>query len=164
MSDLVIHALRVKGGILALCPMPGGGGNYDADLDHLRDWKPAIVLTLTSEAELVERGAARLGQDLRDMGTRWVHMPVEDYGIPTTRDDLFWPRIRVPVLAALGGGSRVLVHCKGGCGRSGMAVLRLMIEAGEDPQQALRRLRALRPCAVETDDQMAWAMDGVPAG
>ncbi|MDH5531227.1 MAG: protein phosphatase, partial [Paracoccaceae bacterium] len=44
-----------------------------------------------------------------------------------------------------------------GCGRSGMAVLRLMVEAGEPVDVALIRLRKVRPCAVETDAQLAWA-------
>ncbi len=38
-----------------------------------------------------------------------------------------------------------------------MAVLRLMVEAGEDPDAALARLRAVRPCAVETGAQLTWA-------
>jgi hypothetical protein len=42
-----------------------------------------------------------------------------------------------------------------------MAVLRLMIEAGEEPQSALARLRKVRPCAVETEAQMQWALAGV---
>ena len=54
----------------------------------------------------------------------------------------------------------MLVHCRGGCGRSGMAVLRLMVEAGEAPEEALARLRAVRPCAVETEAQMDWARRG----
>ena len=52
----------------------------------------------------------------------------------------------------------VLVHCFGGCGRSGMLVLRVMIEAGEPAGTALKRLRQVRPCAVETEAQMAWAV------
>ena len=36
-----------------------------------------------------------------------------------------------------------LVHCYGGCGRSGIALLRLMCEAGEAPDHALERLSAL---------------------
>jgi hypothetical protein len=35
----------------------------------------------------------------------------------------------------------------------------LMIEMGEDADDALTRLRAVRPCAVETDAQLAWARD-----
>jgi hypothetical protein len=41
-----------------------------------------------------------------------------------------------------------------------MAVLRLMIEAGEEPGEALARLRAVRACAVETDAQLEWAEQG----
>ena len=54
-------------------------------------------------------------------------------------------------------GDRILVHCRGGCGRTGMIVLRIMIEFGEDPDEALKRLRKIRPCAVETNSQENWA-------
>jgi hypothetical protein len=39
-----------------------------------------------------------------------------------------------------------------------MVALRLMIELGEAPDDALARLRVVRSCAVETDAQMAWAL------
>jgi hypothetical protein len=35
-----------------------------------------------------------------------------------------------------------------------------MVECGERPEAALRRLRAMRPCAVETEAQLAWALRG----
>ena len=38
-----------------------------------------------------------------------------------------------------------------------MIVLRVMIEFGEDPDKALKRLRKIRPCAVETKPQETWA-------
>ena len=60
-------------------------------------------------------------------------------------------------LSALRGGGRVLVHCKGGCGRSGMIVLRLMVAAGEAPLVALERLRGIHPEAIETSGQLNWA-------
>ncbi len=37
---------------------------------------------------------------------------------------------------------------------------RLMVEAGEAGDRALARLRAVRPCAVETEAQMGWACEG----
>jgi len=80
---------------------------------------------------------------------------VADFGVP--KDDATWDGVALQLLELLRQSKRVLVHCKGGCGRSGMAVLRLMIAAGEEPAQALARLRAVRPCAVETEAQLAWA-------
>ncbi len=160
MTALVIHALPVLRGILAISALPGAGGDYAADLVHLKDWRPAIVLTLTTLSEMVAADAGDLGADIMHIGTRWVHLPVPDFGIPDAADTAKWRRAVADALPALRGGGRVLIQCKGGCGRSGMAALRLMIAAGEAPDAALARLRAVRPCAVETKAQMRWALQG----
>lgn len=157
MSGFVIYALPLLKGIVALSPLPGRTGNYAGDLQHLRDWRPAIVLSMTTQAEMVARGAGDLGHDLQDRGTRWFHLPIEDFGAPTPEVAEAWHVAAKPALDAVQGGGRVLIHCNGGCGRSGMAVLRLMVEAGEAPDAALARLRTVRPCAVETNAQLAWA-------
>lgn len=160
MEGFVIHALPVAGGILAIAPMPGLRGDFAGDLAHIRDWKPALVVSMTVKAELDQCGAGDLGAHLQDSGTRWAHLPVADFSVPDPAMEEQWHAASKPALAALQGGGRVLIHCRGGCGRSGMAALRLMIEAGEEPQAALKRLRAVRPCAVETPEQLAWARQG----
>ncbi|QFS81589.1 hypothetical protein FIU97_01905 [Roseivivax sp. THAF40] len=153
-----IHAVPVGGGILAIAPMPGAGGNYAADVEHIRNWAPALVLSLVTRTELVVAGAENFGSDMQDRGTRWDHLEIEDFAAPDAAFDARWAAVSGFARRALLGGGRVLLHCKGGCGRSGMAALRLMIEMGEAPDEALQRLRAVRPCAIETDAQMAWAM------
>lgn len=160
MSGFVIHALPLGGGILAMAPMPGRGGHYNEDLAHLKDWQPAMVISIATELELSAYGDAALGSAVQDMGTRWLHVPVADMDIPGPEAEEIWHRASNAALSALQGGGRVLIHCVGGCGRSGMGALRLMIEAGEPPDDALSRLRAVRPCAVETQEQMSWARMG----
>ena len=158
MSQMVIHALPVAGGILAICPLPGRDGAYGDDIEHLREWQPALVITLVTRAELVSEGAETLGQDMQDRGSRWFHLPIEDMSTPSSEVNDRWDEVSRIARAALNGGGRVLIHCMGGCGRSGMIALRLMCEAGEEPGHALARLRHIRPCAVETDEQLAWAV------
>ncbi len=160
MAGFVMYALPVLRGILAIAPLPGSGGEYAADLAHLKDWQPALVVTMTTTAEMVAAGAGKLGQDVAFLGTRWVHVPTPDYGVPDADAMRNWTRAEPIALSALRGGGRVVIHCKGGCGRSGMAALRVMIAAGDAPDAALARLRALRPCAVETSAQMRWARRG----
>lgn len=157
-SQMVIHALPVAGGILAICPLPGRGGSYAEDIEHLHEWRPSLVVSLATQPELVAEGAETLGQDMQDRGSRWVHLPIPDFGVPDAATARKWDDTSRIALAALRGGGRVLVHCMGGCGRSGMIALRLMIEAGEAPARALDRLRHVRPCAIETDAQMEWAI------
>ncbi|MEM9496352.1 MAG: protein phosphatase [Pseudomonadota bacterium] len=157
MSNFVIYALPVANGILGIAPLPGRGGHRNADLAHLRDWKPALVLSMTTASEMDMNGARDLGSELQDAGTRWFHVPVVDLGVPEAQVLSDWALAEEAALTALRGGGRVLIHCLGGCGRSGMAALRLMIAEGEPPDGALARLRAVRPCAVETGDQLDWA-------
>ena len=68
-----------------------------------------------------------------------------------------WPELSALAHDELAQGGRVLAHCFGGCGRSGMVLMRLMVEAGEDADPALARLRDVRSCAVEAKAQRIWA-------
>eukprot|EP00913_Durusdinium_trenchii_P034016 g31843.t1 len=67
-------------------------------------------------------------------------------------------RVLVPIglglLDTFAGGRRLVVHCRGGIGRAGTVASRLLVELGvATPEEALRRVRAARPGAVETWDQ-----------
>ncbi|MDZ4088082.1 MAG: protein-tyrosine phosphatase family protein [Tabrizicola sp.] len=157
---MVIAELAVGGGVLGIGPMPGRGGDYDADLADLLAWGPGLALTMTTAEELAAKGAERMPQDLGAVGVTWLHLPIGDYGVPTKETLAAWPQAAAHARDVLAGGERVWVHCMGGCGRSGTAALRLMVEAGEDPSAALERLRAVRPCAVETPEQFQWAAAG----
>lgn len=142
-------------GALALCPLPGGGGQLGAELVQVKAWGAELVLTLVEPAELVALGCAGLPQAVQDLGMAWRHFPITDFGVP--KADAGWEALSSELRALLVCGGRVMVHCRGGCGRTGMIALRLMVEAGEEPGAALARLRALRPCAVETKAQGVWA-------
>lgn len=158
MSEFAIHELRVGRGTLAISPIPSRTRHYGADRDRLLAWAPAFVLSMTNLAELARKGSGGLPGDLAAAGIGWRHLPVDDFGVPDATVMAAWPEASERARHHLARGDSVLVHCFGGCGRSGMAALRLMIEFGEAPAPALARLRAVRPCAVETPAQMAWAL------
>lgn len=156
MAGFAIAELVAGGGRLALCPMPGGSGDYAGDLETVLGWAPQMVLTMATAEEL-DASAQTLPDDLARVGIAWRHLPVADFAAQSVALVRDWPLVSTEVHAILAAGGRALVHCRGGCGRSGMAVLRLMVETGEAPGAALARLRAVRPCAVETDAQRRWA-------
>lgn len=158
MIEFAIYSLPVLRGTLAISPMPGRTRHYGTDRDHLFRWAPDLVITMTTLAELAKKGSAGLPEDLMAIGVGWEHFPTDDFGVPAADMDEHWQALSGKARQVLEGGGRVLVHCFGGCGRSGMTCLRIMIDAGEDPASALARLRNVRPCAIETDAQMQWAM------
>lgn len=152
MSSFKIYALSAGGGTLALSAQMGRDGNYAHDLAILNNWGPDLVISMTESQEL---GDVDMAQDISP--AQWIHFPVQDYGVPSEKRTSEWNTVADTAIKTLMVGGRVLIHCRGGCGRSGMAVLRLMIGSGEPADVALTRLRALRPCAVETQAQMEWA-------
>lgn len=151
MAEFDIYALSVGTGSLAVCPLPGREGDYVGDLARVVAWGPDLVVSMTLLSEMGAAGG--LANDLEALGIAWRHLPVEDYGIPDAT-----ATASVADIMVLANGQRALIHCYGGCGRSGMLALRLMIHAREPAAAALKRLRAVRPCAVETDEQLRWAM------
>ena len=159
---MVIAELAVGGGMLGIGPMPGRGGDYPRDLAQLLRWGPGLAMTMTTAAELAATGAEGLPGDLISAGVAWLHLPIGDYGAPSGQTLADWPAASLRARLVLASEGRVWVHCMGGCGRSGTAALRLMVEAGEDPAVGLGRLRGVRPCAVETPEQFQWAAAGAP--
>lgn len=157
LSDYRIAKLACGNGWLGIGPMPGRGGAYENDLSAILRWGAGLVLTMTTVRELEISGARDFGADLAAADVAWRHLPIPDFGAPPADTDAKWPEVSTAAHGVLANGGRVFAHCYGGCGRSGMALLRLMVETGEDVDQALARLRAVRPCAVETDAQRAWA-------
>lgn len=142
-------------GELGLCPLPGRTGNPETDLETIADWNPALVVSLTEPTEM-SGGAEHLARSLAARQIAWSHLPIADFGVPEESRDL-WPELDRRIHSLLDDNGRVLVHCRGGRGRSGMIVLRILIERGENPGDALKRLRTARPGAVETDQQLRWA-------
>lgn len=157
---LTIADLPLGGGVLAISPMPGRNGTYQTDLRDLLAFRPRLVLTMTTGEELASKAAVTMPDDLARHDIDWLHLPIADFGAPDAATAALWPDASARAREVLAQGGKVLIHCMGGCGRSGTAALRLMVETGEDPAVALTRLRAVRPCAVETPEQYGWATGG----
>ncbi|CAN0038975.1 unnamed protein product, partial [Chrysoparadoxa australica] len=79
-----------------------------------------------------------------------------DAPIDTIEED--WPRISTQVRKALLGGGRVMINSRDGRGRAGMVALRLMIEAGEAPDEAEERLEAVQGAARLEPWQRNWSL------
>jgi len=161
MPGFAIYAIPAgQGGRIGLCALPGRKGRYPQDFARILEWRPDLVLSMTEFQELRTSAATAFFDDLRDNAVPFRHLPICDFGVPQGDTLANWPGAAHEACALMQQGGRVLAHCFGGQGRSGMAVLRLLVEMGEPAEQALARLRNIRPGAVETDAQQAWAAAG----
>ncbi len=153
-----IASLPLDGqGMIGIARLPGRDGQLDSDIRQIRLWGAKAVLSLTEEAERAPFAAA-LPARLAAAGIDFHPFPIRDFGAPGGASA--WPALSAILHARLDRGERLFIHCMGGKGRSGMMAMRLLVERGQEPDSALRLIRSIRPGAVETDEQEAWARAG----
>lgn len=163
---LRIDCVRPKEGFgrigITLCPGktdPGGiAGNWrrnlDLDLDAVEEWGATAVVSLITEEEMHDLKVPGISRAVSDRHMEWWHLPIPDGQPPGADFEQVW-RVAGPAIRdRIRLGFDVLVHCKGGLGRAGTLAARLLVEFGESPSEAMRRVRAVRsPNAIETLNQ-----------
>ena len=157
MCPFEVFEISVGPAILGMSPLPGLTGDFLADVEKIFNWNPTTIVSLTPKKEMEDLGASDFVSMMAKERIPWVHFPIKDFSIVDQQQEILWEKISKNISLQINNGNRILVHCRGGCGRTGMIVLRFMIEFGEDPEKALERLRAIRPCAIETRAQENWA-------
>lgn len=113
-----------------------------------------VCLVPTVSLEELHGANAYLGLARERFGERFHQIEIVDQKVP--RDDELFERVVDLVDGALEGGEQVLVHCVGGCGRSGTFVSCLLTRAGLEPADAIRTFRRQRRCGPETGQQVAY--------
>ena len=123
------------------------------DLDAIRDWGAAAIVTLLEPKELTLLRVEHLGEEVLRRNMLWFNLPIVDVSIPNEQFNGKWDTAGEELRSILRSGSDVLVHCRGGLGRAGTIAARLLIELGMEPETAIARVRAVRPGAIETIEQ-----------
>ena len=128
--------------------------DLDTDLDAIQHWGATAVVTLIEEHEFDLLSVRDLPGKVRDRHMEWWHLPVRDGKSPPARGfENSWEVAGEALRDRLRLGFDVLVHCRGGLGRAGTIAARLLVELGERPDEAIRRVREVRPGALETGNQ-----------
>lgn len=126
--------------LLAAMARPAGPD----DLAWLRRHGIEVLLSLTEE---------RLRRDwIDDAGLLAYHEPLEDMEPPTQE------QLEHCVSAIVRANERkmgVAVHCGAGLGRTGVVLAAYFVARGLSADNAISRVRRLRPGSIETDEQAA---------
>jgi ADP-ribosyl-[dinitrogen reductase] hydrolase len=123
-----------------------------------------MVVTLIERFEFDRLGVPDLPERVASHDMGWKHLPIRDVDVPAARFDAVWPQIRRDMMNRLDAGGRIVLHCRGGLGRTGLVAALLLIEQGADPETAIREVRRARPGTIETSAQEAYVRGYAPAG
>ena len=134
------------------------------DLVTFKSWGCRTVVTLMEQHELDEFKVSQLGDRVQECGMEWIQLPIGDGGIP---DDNFverWNHLGLLLRQRLRNGESIIVHCRGGLGRTGTLVAQLLIEMGNGPEEAIDKVRRVRPGAIENSIQEGYVKKQLPIG
>ena len=135
----------------------GWARDLDADLERLRHHHGADVLvSLIEDHEYDLLAIPDLRARARDVGLEVRHFPIADESVPPAWQDDAFAALVAGIRRALDDGRRVVVHCRGGVGRSGLVAAAVATTYGDDADAAIARVRRAQRFAVETDEQEAY--------
>ena len=134
--------------------------NLRDDLRDLTAWGASAVLTLVEDSEFARLGVPEFAAEIRTTPLAWYHMAIPDMSTPGKTFDEAWARDGARIFESLRAGERVLVHCSGGLGRSGMVAAKLLTALGASANHAIAAVRRARPGAIETDGQLDYVLNG----
>lgn len=124
------------------------------DLDAVRDWGAAAVVSLIEDHEIALLRVGELETSVAVRGMEWFHLPIPDVTAPGANFEKRWRTAGARLRGMLTKGENIFVHCRGGLGRAGTVAARLLIELGvANANSAIAQVRAVRPGAIETNAQ-----------
>lgn len=169
---LRIDAVTVPGcaGLIGLTFCPGKKqkaamtGVWDRDIDKdlaaIRSWGGSTLISLIEAHEYVELEVTELPYTCLQHGMAWYGLPIVDGAIPDAAWEKNWIKARPSLHQTLREGGRIVIHCKGGLGRTGLLAARILVEFGMPPDEAIKQVRHARPGAIETIEQESYVRDG----
>ena len=171
---LRVDSVRVPGaeGLIGMTICPGKKGDsihghrwyrdLPTDVKAIKTWGAAAVVTLMEAYEFELLAVTDLGAEVERAGLRWFHLPIPDLGAPGDAFGRSWLERGPELHGMLTRGERLLLHCRGGLGRTGTVAAQLLIERGTRPEDAICEVRRSRKGAIETPAQEEYLRRLVP--
>lgn len=121
--------------------------DLDVDLKRLKDeLNITKLICLLEDAELSQLGIPDLLEKANACGIQTQHFQVDDEGKPESLAEM--KEVVHFATDAIQAGESILIHCKGGRGRTGMMAAAILVEQGYTPDEAIDLVKQHRKGAL----------------
>ena len=120
----------------------------------------STVVSLVEDSEFDQLCEKKLFvRNIYKHNLKWIHMPIADLKAPDHEFKKKWITTKTLLKNDLLKGNNIVLHCKGGIGRSGTVAALILIEHGEENTNAIKRVRKKRQGAIENELQEQFVLD-----
>jgi protein-tyrosine phosphatase len=138
-------------------PAAGWDRDLDSDLERLRNYyKVDRLVSLMEPYEYRLLKIADLSERASRHGIAVRRFPIPDLDAPPPASMTRFLALVKAILKDVDAGKTVVIHCRGGIGRSGLVAASCLAALGHPPTEAVGRVRSARPRAVEMPVQERW--------
>jgi len=150
----------LQNGSIGMCMCPGRNNHkkwsrdFATDLQVLISHNVEFVVNLMTSAEIQKMGLSDVSERLGAVNIDFLHYPISDKWIPGSNDDfLNLTQILVDKIKL---GKKIVVHCNGGKGRTGLTVVACLIKLGVTQIEAISKIRNVRPGMLQNPAQQMY--------
>lgn len=123
--------------------------NLQDDLERLREhYGVERLVCLLAAEELHCLGIPDLLSEAEAYGITPEHLPIPDDGLPESLEA--FSALVNKLINVVSSGETVLIHCKGGRGRTGMLAAACLVQLGFSPEDAIALVRQVRSGALSS--------------
>ena len=132
--------------------------DLDKDLDRLcQAYGAGVLVSLVEDSELEVLGIPELFERSEAHGMQVVRFPIPDGGVPGSLED--FSQLVERILGTARAGRNVVIHCRGGLGRSGLVAAACLAALGAGAAEAIAAVRRVRLGTVENPRQERFVAD-----
>jgi protein-tyrosine phosphatase len=143
---------------MSMCPGRNNHKNwsrdFDTDLEVLLAHEVQLVVTLMTKTELQKMNLWNMSDRLAAVDVEWIHYPIADKWLPQSNDD-FVTFITV-LVDKIQAEKKIVVHCNGGKGRTGLTVVACLIKLGVTQIDAISKIRNVRSGMLQNPAQQMY--------
>jgi protein-tyrosine phosphatase len=146
---------EIKKGRLGTMPHPRGGDWLEDEICSLKNLGVDVVVSLLESDEMRELDIEREEACCEAAEISFLSFPIRDRDVPQSISET--GKLVQTIFNLLGDGKNVVIHCRGGIGRSSVIAACVMMRDGFAADEAFRRIQEARGCFVpDTPEQREW--------